>query len=107
MYIHNRIGIPIVFDYHHHKFNTGGLTEREALELAMTTWPDGIVPVVHYSESKALHEDNPKIKPQAHSDFISDTIRTYGNEVDVMVESKMKELTIMDYRKANLAENAL
>ena len=22
MYIHERIGIPIVFDYHHHKFNT-------------------------------------------------------------------------------------
>jgi len=107
MYIHNRIGIPIVFDYHHHKFNTGGLTEKEALELAMTTWPDGIVPVVHYSESKALHEDNPKIKPQAHSDFISDVINTYGNKVDVMVESKMKELTIMEYRKSNLAENAL
>ena len=33
MYIHERIGIPIVFDYHHHKFCTGGLTEQEALEL--------------------------------------------------------------------------
>ena len=33
MYIHERIGIPIVFDYHHHLFNTGGLTEQEALEL--------------------------------------------------------------------------
>ena len=107
LYIHQRIGIPIVFDYHHHKFNTGGLSEREALELAMTTWPEGITPVVHYSESKALHENNSKIKPQAHSDFISDTIKTYGNKVDVMVESKMKELTIMEYRKANLAENAL
>ena len=31
MYIHERIGIPIVFDYHHHKFCTGGLTEQEAL----------------------------------------------------------------------------
>ena len=73
----------------------------------MTTWPEGITPVVHYSESKALHEGNSKIKPQAHSDFISDTIKTYGNKVDVMVESKMKELTIMEYRKANMAENAL
>jgi UV DNA damage endonuclease len=26
MYIHERIGIPIVFDYHHHKFNTGDLS---------------------------------------------------------------------------------
>ena len=38
MYIHERIGIPIVFDYHHHKFNTGGLSEQEALELAISTW---------------------------------------------------------------------
>ena len=29
MYIHERIGIPIVFDYHHHKFCTGDLTEQE------------------------------------------------------------------------------
>ena len=41
MYIHERIGIPIVFDYHHHTFNTGGLSEQEALELAMSTWPKG------------------------------------------------------------------
>merc|ERR1711991_418519 len=52
MYIHERIGIPIVFDYHHHKFGTGGLTEQEALELAISTWPKDIKPIVHYSESK-------------------------------------------------------
>ena len=50
MYIHERIGIPIVFDYHHHKFCTGGLTEQEALELAISTWPKDIKPIVHYSE---------------------------------------------------------
>ena len=33
MYIHERIGIPIVFDYHHHKFCTGDLSEEEALKL--------------------------------------------------------------------------
>ena len=71
MYIHERIGIPIVFDYHHHKFNTGGLSEQEALELAMQTWPKDITPMVHYSESKRLHEDNEKIKEQAHSDYIN------------------------------------
>ncbi len=53
--IHKRIGIPIVFDYHHFKFNTGGQTEQEALELAISTWGD-IKPVVHYSESKAEHQ---------------------------------------------------
>ena len=98
MYIHERIGIPIVFDYHHHKFNTGGLTEEEALKLAVSTWGD-IKPVVHYSESKSLHENNDSIKPQAHSDYISEVINTYGLDVDVMVEAKAKELTILEYKR--------
>lgn len=99
MYIHNRIGIPIVFDYHHHKFCTGGLTEQEALELAISTWPKGIKPIVHYSESKALHENNDKLKPQAHSDYISNLPNLYGHDVDVMVEAKAKELSILPFVK--------
>jgi len=97
MYIHERIGIPIVFDYHHHKFCTGDMTEQEALELAISTWPKGITPVVHYSESKALHESNNKLKPQAHSDYINNLPNTYGNKVDIMVESKAKELSILPH----------
>jgi len=97
MYIHNKIGIPIVFDYHHHRFNTGGLTEEEALKLAVSTWPEGIKPVVHYSESKALHENNDKLKPQAHSDYINQLPNLYGMDVDVMVEAKMKELSILHF----------
>jgi UV DNA damage endonuclease len=102
MYIHERIGIPIVFDYHHHKFCTGDMTEQEALELAISTWPKGITPVVHYSESKSLHESNDKIKPQAHSDYITKIPNTYGNNVDIMVEAKAKELSILPHIKPNL-----
>jgi len=96
MYIHERIGIPIVFDYHHHKFCTGDLSEEEALKLAASTWGD-IKPVVHYSESKSLHESNDKLKPQAHSDYISSVPNTYGLDVDIMVEAKAKELTILEH----------
>ena len=95
MYLHERIGIPITFDYHHHKFNTGGLTEQEALELAMSTWGN-YKPVVHYSESRVLEEEG--VKPQAHSDYIYSEINTYGHSLDIEVEAKMKELTILDYR---------
>ena len=97
MYIHEKIGIPIVFDYHHHKFCTGGLTEEEALKLAVTTWPAGIVPVVHYSESKSIHENDSKIKPQAHSEYINRIPNTYGIDVDIMVEAKAKELAILPF----------
>jgi len=97
MYIHEKIGIPIVFDYHHHKFNTGGLTEEQALSLAVSTWPEDITPIVHYSESKALHEENEKLKPQAHSDYINELPDTYGFDVDIMVEAKAKELAILPF----------
>ena len=97
MYLHERIGIPIVFDYHHHKFCTGDLSEQEALELAISTWPKNIKPIVHYSESKALHEENDKLKPQAHSDYINKLPELYGNDVDVMVEAKAKELSILPH----------
>ena len=32
MYIHKKTGIPIVFDYHHHQFCTGDLSEEQALK---------------------------------------------------------------------------
>lgn len=91
VYIHNRIGIPIVFDYHHHQFCTGGLTEEEALVKAISTWPKGITPVVHYSESKE------GAKPQAHSDYINSLPNTYKLNVDIMVEAKAKELAILPF----------
>ena len=94
MYIHDRIGIPIVFDYHHHRFCTGDMTEQEALELAMSTWGD-IKPVVHYSESKTLEDET--AKPQAHSDYIYSKIDTYGHDLDIVVEAKAKELTVLNY----------
>ena len=96
--IYKRINIPIVFDYHHHRFCDGGLSEQEALELAMSTWGD-ITPVVHYSESKAEHQLDESIRPQAHSDLIKELPNTYGNDVDIMVEAKHKELAIEGFIK--------
>jgi UV DNA damage endonuclease len=93
MYIHEKIGIPIVFDYHHYKFCPGVLSEDEALEVAASTWPIGITPIVHYSESKEGS------KPQAHSDYIKELPNTYGIDVDIMVEAKAKELAILPFIK--------
>ena len=122
--VHKVIGIPIVFDYHHHQFCTGDLTESEALHLASKTWPSDIKQIVHYSESRRrekslvvesflaknnimldniseyptmekLHKENQKIKVQAHSDYIVDHIDSYGLDLDVMVEAKAKELAVL------------
>lgn len=97
--VYQSIGVPIVFDIHHHNFNTGDMTHKEAMTLASNSWPKGIKPVVHYSESKALHENNAKIKLQAHSDYIVNRIETHDLDVDVMIEAKQKELALLHYRE--------
>ena len=95
--IHKNANIPIVFDYHHHRFCTGGQSEEEALRLAVSTWGN-IKPIVHYSESKALNESL-KVKMQAHSDYYLNKVETYGLDLDIMMECKAKELAVMKYKK--------
>ena len=95
--VYKNIGVPIVFDYHHHRFCDGGLSEQEALELAISTWPKGITPVVHYSESRSAEQLDETIRPQAHSDYVYEKINTYGNDIDIMIEAKHKELAVARY----------
>ena len=95
--IHGRIGIPVVHDFHHHLFTNRGMSQKEALGLACSTWGD-VIPVVHYSESRAKEYSDPKIRPQAHSDRIVDYIDTYGYNVHVMIEAKHKEIALLEYR---------
>ena len=94
--VYKVIGIPIVFDYHHHQFCTGDLTEQKALELAIKTWGD-IKPVVHYSESRRDEKKDDTIRVQAHSDYVYEKIETYGHDIDIMVEAKAKELAVQKY----------
>jgi len=97
-YLYPHINIPITFDYHHHRFHTSGLSEQEALELAGSTWPSHIRQLTHYSESKSAEYDDPKIRPQAHSDYIRQEIDTYNHPLDIMIEAKAKELALLEYR---------
>jgi|TARA_B100000085_G_scaffold247571_1_gene242030 UV DNA damage endonuclease len=127
--VYKVVGIPIVFDYFHHKFCTGDMTEEEALKLAASTWGD-VKPCTHYSESRrdeqkliiegicknnnitieqmqdwptlaGMYKEFSKIKVQAHSDYIKDEIKDYGLDIDVVVEAKAKELAFMNekYKK--------
>ena len=95
--VHNPTGVPIVFDYHHHRCNPGDLSHSESLKLAVATWPEGIKPVVHYSSCKQI--EDPKAKVQAHADYVYETIDLYGHDVDVMLEVKQKEKALLEYRK--------
>jgi len=95
--VYQHIGIPITFDYFHHTFNTGGLTEEQALKMASITWPDGITQCCHYSESRRKEKLDESIRPQAHSDIIYNKINTYGLNPDVVIEAKLKEQAIFKY----------
>lgn len=92
MFIHEQTGIPIVFDYHHHTCHPDGMTHKEALSLAMSTWQDGITPIVHVSEPR----DDKNFR--AHHDYVLSEIDTYGYDVDVMMEAKAKELAVLKYK---------
>jgi UV DNA damage endonuclease len=97
--IFSKIKVPITFDYHHHRFNSGGLSEREAFELAMSTWHyHGARPLFHYSSCRKTFE-NFESKAQAHADYIYEKINDYGHSVDIEVESKMKEVSVLKYKK--------
>lgn len=94
--VYKVIGIPIVFDYHHHKFCSGGQTEEDALALAVSTWGK-IKPVTHYSETKRNADGSDYHKPQAHSDYVFNYIDPHGHDIDVMIEAKAKELAVIRY----------
>jgi UV DNA damage endonuclease len=93
MYVHENTGIPIVFDYHHHTCHPDGMSHRDALTLALSTWPDNIVPAVHVSEPR----DDKNFR--AHHDYIRTQVDTYGFDIDIMFEAKAKELALLEYRK--------
>lgn len=92
--LHEMIGVPIVFDYFHHRLHPGNLSEAEAFHTAYATWR--VKPIFHYSSSRREWED-PTAKREAHADFIYEPIHTYGKEVDIVLEAKMKEQAIQRY----------
>lgn len=89
-------GISLVFDYFHHKLNPGNETEEEAFALAFNTWD--VKPIFHYSSSRKENED-PDAKKEAHADYIYERINTYGKDIDLVIEAKMKELAIIRYQQ--------
>ncbi len=93
MFIHKNTGIPIVFDYHHHTCHPDGMSHQEALEIAISTWPKDITPAVHVSEPR----DEKMFR--AHHDYVRNKINNYGHDIDVMMEAKAKELSVLEYNK--------
>jgi UV DNA damage endonuclease len=94
--LYTRINIPITFDYFHHTFHPDNLTTEEAARLAASTWPDNIIPLFHYSESKNINE-NATGNPRAHADYVFAPIDDFGMTLHIDLEAKAKELALFKY----------
>jgi UV DNA damage endonuclease len=114
-----RIGRPVVWDIlHHHCNDPERIPDREALELALATWPEGVTPKIHYSTPKTAVEEKKRkvgrrverslVLPQlrAHADvidpiafeqFLVETAE--GLDFDVMLEAKAKDLALLRLRE--------
>ena len=92
LYIHEKIGIPIVFDTYHHECLNSGESLEEAFNLFMKTWAtDDGPPIIHYSsehpvKGKPRHTDSINI-----SHFMDFLKKAKNFDFDIMLEIKDKE----------------
>jgi UV DNA damage endonuclease len=104
-----RIGRPVVWDVlHHHCHDPARIPDREALSLALASWPDGVTPKIHYSSPKTSLDASGRL-PQlrAHADlvdpigfehFLAETAAGL-RDFDVMLEAKAKDLALLRLRE--------
>ena len=99
--IHKETGIPIVFDCHH--FNCYKILHKDDIfeepeyyiPYILDTWKiSGIKPKFHVSEQGngkiGHHSDYIEILPE----YLLSIPKIYGIDIDIMIEAKMKELSI-------------
>ena len=96
--VFSKIGIPIVFDSHHHELGPQDIDYHDAFYLARSTWPDGIRQQCHHSNSRRNYEDD-SVRASAHSDWYYTPFENFGEHVDVVLECKKKERALLKYRK--------
>ena len=97
--VSNRVGVPVVFDSHHHELGPQDLDYHDAFYLARETWHNrGAKQQAHHSNSRKNYED-PSVSRVAHSDWYYTPFENYGESVDVVLECKKKELALFKYMK--------
>jgi UV DNA damage endonuclease len=121
--LHERTGVRVVFDVHHHRLHPAGreIGLPEALRLAAATWPSGVRPKVHLSSARTMlaWQDRPRAsgrgterRPSApalqeHADLVMPwdleaVVTAAAGPLDVMLEAKGKDLALLALRR-NLA----
>jgi UV DNA damage endonuclease len=105
--VSNRIGVPVVFDSHHHDLGPQDLDYHDAFYLARQTWHDrSAKQQCHHSNSRKDYEDA-TVNRVAHSDWYYAPFENYGESVDVVLECKQKELALIKYQRDFLFEKMI
>lgn len=118
--IHERTGVPLIFDHQHYWcHNPESLELRAALERFVRSWPDGVRPKVHFSSPRTeLREVRRKNRTTGkaevvlqeplwtgHADFVNPfefitfLRQAEGLAFDVMLEAKSKDLALLRLRR--------
>lgn len=119
LWISERTGVRLIFDYQHHWcLNPEKLALRDALERILATWPEGVVPKMHFSSPRTemrtvKRKDRTTGKQKdialapvwtGHADFVNPfEFATFmraadGLDFDVMLEAKSKDLALVRLR---------
>ena len=96
--VSSEIGVPVVFDSHHHELGPQDLDYHDAFYAARQTWTQrDAKQQCHHSNSRKNYEDSTANRV-AHSDWYYTPFENYGEDVDVVLECKQKELALLKYR---------
>jgi UV DNA damage endonuclease len=117
--LQRRTGLRVVWDIlHHHCNDPVGIPDREALRLALETWPQAQTPKIHFSSPKtALEERRRKVGRRVERTWVLPQLRAHADMIDpitfehfltetaagarpfdVMLEAKAKDLALLRLR---------
>jgi UV DNA damage endonuclease len=116
MALHERTGVRVVLDVHHHRIHpaSSGISARDAIHAAYRTWPSGTRPKVHLSSPRTMLEQTPRGKGRgpgavpplrAHADLVvpwdlSAVLDVAPGPLDVMLEAKAKDIALLNLRQS-------
>lgn len=117
--IHRRTGVRVVWDiHHHHCVDPDRIPDREALQMALATWPEDVTPKIHWSTPRtAMEERKKKVGRRVERSWVLPPLRAHADMVDpiafehflrgtasglrdfdVMLEAKAKDLALLRLR---------
>jgi UV DNA damage endonuclease len=120
LWIHERTGVPLVFDYlHHWCLDRKGIEQHEALAACLRTWPAGVTPKIHISSPRTEmrlverksrttgRREQIQLPPvwSGHADYLNpfeliSFLRGAAAmpDFDLMIEAKLKDLALLRLR---------